>query len=333
MNRAQRRGRRTVQRTAFAAVLGAASTGGVAITLATPVGASSVPSSTTLPPTSSTVFPGVTITSDGWIHYTPNHSQGASNGSSQGAPPSSISDTLGTSLVDPTIEHLVGKVNRTGSCVIRQTNSEVPGQSPVFSEEVAYNPITCQAQYEVGHLPAASTPSAPSHSTSAGTAMSAASSTIHKNAYIKSAFLDPFDITINSLATNLSWYINNPVSCVSFPSANIIPYKFAYDGWSTSGVSQFGPWKSSPTGCSNSVFLGGYDQFRNTDFEDVVVALLGIDGYAACGFTGAAATFTYTDSITGTKTGSFSTASTDTKQGGCTDLVHRDSETGYGSTS
>ncbi len=320
---------------ATVAVMGAAGT--AAGTPPTGAGAAPAPAP---PPVQ---IPGVTITPDGWIHYQPLPDATApslrartalAGGAGGGAP---VDDAVGQTMVDPTSQLVQGTFDPDGDCVLTQSEtlhtSLTGGSPPVFSEETAYNPTTCQAVYLTGSLPAAAGSAvAPATPRMAGVravgARDAASSTIQKNAYVKDAYLDPVDITINSLATNLGWSISNPASCVETPfQPYVSAYEFAWDGWSTPGFTEDGPWKSK--GNCTSVSLGAVDTFTNSDFEALLVALLGPSAIAACGFDVTPAFYSYSEILTGYDDGSVTTTTSDQDSGGCTDLTHRDSESGY----
>ncbi len=168
---------------------------------------------------------------------------------------------------------------------------------------------------------------APASQAATAPAVQAASSTTYKSAYQKDAYLDPFDITITSLAQNMTWGFNSSNQIVS-ASAYVVPYRFSWDGWGGGGPSSSVYKNGNYTAAINLA----YYQSTNTDFENYVLAILGLAGLAACGFDTSPAVFTQNMALTG-ESGGYQVSSADSATGGCSDLVHRDSENGYGSTS
>jgi len=58
------------------------------------------------------------------------------------------------------------------------------------------------------------------------------------SAYQTDAYLDPLDITITSLANNLTWTMTSNNKEVLSQSGNLVSYQFVYDGWSGSSPDQ-----------------------------------------------------------------------------------------------
>ncbi|PYC65344.1 hypothetical protein C7C46_32650 [Streptomyces tateyamensis] len=151
-----------------------------------------------------------------------------------------------------------------------------------------------------------------------------------ETAFEKNSYVDPLDITIVSLAPNISWTANGS-TITSYSNAYAVPYAFQYDGWSSSGVS------FSWNGCVNceNLQLNSSDTWRNTDFEAVIVATMGAAGYAACGFNSDPAVFQLSPFIRAGNNGSFAWGynSPSGAAGGCSNLVHFRENHGFGNGS
>lgn len=275
-------------------------------------------------------------------------------------------------LINPQTVTVSGTVNSSGQCVLPNT-TQVPKTvgDTFFESETAFDPVICQAKYLEGEVSASTaaadlgtnlyptrtaplTPSAVPSTvlstppTSASITSVASSglmaraavgsvrsykgpsfdNTTYESAYQKDAYIDPLDITITSLAQNMTWgytsgYIAGNVS------AYVVPYRFAYDGWSGGGPSS----SVYKNGTATAAINLAYYQSVNTDFEQYLEDVLGPGAIAVCGFTIAPAVFTENMALTGYANHSYSVNSDDTATGGCSDLVHRDSENGWGSTS
>jgi hypothetical protein len=205
-----------------------------------------------------------------------------------------------------------------------------PNSPPRYSEETAFNPTTCEETLVSGTLTsvgqaalASENPEGVAGPTEAPTGGSSSTSTSVRPATLtdyaafdKVSWVDPFDITINSLTDNLNWYGSG--SSISSPSWYGVSYEFPYDNWSNSGISD-----SWSEGANASWFSGSVaETFNNSDFELIIVAIEGIAGYAACGFNGNPAVFYLAPSTTGYPNGSWTTSWSDSASGGCSDLVH-----------
>lgn len=153
-------------------------------------------------------------------------------------------------------------------------------------------------------------------------------------AYGGSRWVDPLFIVITALTIDLTWNHNGR----SVPSASYVikPYKFKYDGWTTSGTPH-----PPFTFKRGSVNVTASETFKNVDFEQLLLYLASLlpfpaslsaetTVYAACGFDASPAVFKHTESITGKADGSYSWSYSDSKKGGCSDLVHHDTYTAYG---
>ncbi|WP_370366408.1 hypothetical protein [Catenulispora sp. GP43] len=266
----------------------------------------------------------MTVGADGWFHYT---------------------KVLANSL------HLQGATTRTingkhaagGGCMFDDGASKATSRSVNgYSEEVAFNPKTCQESVIEGTLTASglATLRAASPATSAGAVTGMGPSPrgtkgevipnlINYSAFEKVSWVDPADITITSLANNLSW--NSDGSSNLWASYNGVPYAFAYDGWSSTGVS--GSWGGCVGAGCTSIEASVTDTWHNTDFEAVLLFIMGPSAYAACGFDDSPADFYLNPYIYGYSNGTYSWGHGQSANGGCSDLVHFRENHGGGSSS
>lgn len=316
--------RRTVQLAAVTAVV-VGSVVPATAAVASPAASPQVPT-----PAGAAAALGVTGTPDGWIHF---------------------SHTLEPYLAHKKTSVIKGTVGADGQCVFASTSAAAPLGSSGYSEETGFNPAACKESVVSGTLTqagqaelaaqAAAAPSATGAQTnaeSASTAGAAPTATHPKSttaapavtaaaagtwaAFEKVSYVDPLDITITSVTDNLTWSGNgigaSSGGVITGGSAYAVPYKFAYDNWSSSGVSF--AWR----GCIGCSYLTSqaYDTFYNTDFELVVVALTGVSGYAACGFDSRPATFYLAPWTEGFPNGYYSWGHSNSVSGGCSDLVH-----------
>ena len=290
----------------------------------------------------------VTMDSDGWIHYNDTEA-----GSLQ--------------LTDPTTVTVTGTADSDG-CTFDETGDVAAGAEGAYVEQLAVNPTTCQEQVVQGTLTSSAQSAldaqsstdigsvdgdAPDQSTDGQDAPALdgngnpilpgpihdvtpntvrPDSAVTTHAYEKTSYIDPVGLTITSLSFNLGWTHNNGV--LSSASYKIVPYKFAYDGWSTSGTPHPGfGWGSG----DRSVGISGHEQFKNNDFEELLLAVSApIPGgpaavFAACGFSVATAVFNHTESIRGNGDGGYTWSYSDKTSGGCSDLVHHKHYTNFGS--
>ncbi|MGW0584225.1 hypothetical protein ACWD25_51920 [Streptomyces sp. NPDC002920] len=272
--------------------------------------------------------------SDGWITYSDDETS-----------------QLG---VTGTVTTIDGTVQSDGTCQFDYDFTGTSG-SPAYQQEVGYNPSTCQERVLTGSITASQeasltspedtndVPETPQSSSSTGDASAAVSplaqpygstgvgaaatpdSTSYSNAHTKTAWIDPLNITITSLTTNLRWPLYGAGGSLT---ARNNAYKFKYDGWSTSGT-------PSPviSAVSGGWGTGGSETFRNNDFEEYVIAVFGLAGYASCGATTATAVFKHNVHVYGYRSGSYKSTWSDSKSGGCSNLVHHRTSYGYGWTS
>lgn len=113
----------------------------------------------------------------------------------------------------------------------------------------------------------------------------------------------------------------------------MMPYEFRYDGWSNSGTPH-PPFNFATT----SVSVQANETFRNTDFEQMMLAVsAGFPGgtaavFAACGFNASPAVFNLRNYIRGNADGSYYWSYSDSRSGGCADLVRHRHWSAYGSS-
>ena len=269
-----------------------------------------------------------TVEPDGWIDFT--HTR-------QSAPP----------LTDSNVVTVSGSIDANGNCQVSNPTANVPLGVNVYESEVAFNPRLCEAKYLEGEISdgTAQTLGAspqPQQAPAAGAAPAQAPvfgqaaprmvlpppcTTCTWSAYQKDAYLDPLDITITSLANNLTWTMTSNNEEVLSQAGNLVGYRFAYDGWSGYGPEQ----NDYKNAAYTQAIQTGYYYSQNTDFEHIMEAIFGPAVIAVCGG-GSPAVFVQDEQING-YWGGFFTGSSDSNTGGCSDLVHRDAESGWGSTS
>jgi hypothetical protein len=245
---------------------------------------------------------GLVFGADGWVTFT--HA------------------TDGISMKHATTLTVQGTKRSGGGCSFHETGATKAGSEGVYSTETAINPSTCAER--VVRVPMARAP---------GASANVAAATTTTTAYTKTSYIDPFQITITSLAANLSWQHSG--SSVPSASYNIYPYEFRYDGWSNTGTPH--PGFSFTSG---AVSIRASETFRNNDFEELMIALatltLGPAGaayvIAACGFSVATAVFNLSEYIKGNSSGGFNWSYNDSTSGGCSDLVSHHHYSGFGTS-
>ncbi|MDQ2838526.1 MAG: hypothetical protein M3Y42_17625 [Actinomycetota bacterium] len=232
-----------------------------------------------------------------------------------------------------------GAADSAGTCSFQETGAVPAGGSPVFTEQLAVDSSQCVEQVLEGtptqgdlaylnSLDTSGGSGAPSKATATSTRLSPAktliaAATTSSTAYEKTAYKDPVNITITSLSANLTWAHNG--SSVPNASYRIVPYEFQYDGWSNSGTPHPGF-----TFTSSSVSIQANESFKNTDFEQLLLAaglltcgpacLAAV--YAACGFSVAPAVFTHREYIKGNASGGYNWSFNDSATGGCSSLIN-----------
>ena len=272
-------------------------------------------------------LPGVVAAPGGWVDYT---------------------QTLASSLTlqNATTTTFGGTRAADGTCTVAGAGSTTAGSSGSYQEEVAFNPQTCQERVLSGSLSrgdlaqlnagtgglsntvqqATSPGTAAAGVQQAATKAQAAAATSYQQAYSKTAWIDPLNITITSLAVNLKWPLYGAGGTLT---ARVNPYDFPYDGWSSGGPSPIG-FQSVSGGWA----VDETDQFTNTDFATLVYAVFGLAGWIACGAPlTATAHFNHNVTVLGYSNGNRGWAWNDSANGACTDLVHHAAWNDYGWTS
>jgi len=266
-----------------------------------------------------TSLPGVVAAPGGWIDYT---------------------HTLASSLtlLNETTTTSTGTRGADGACTISGGGSTTAGSVGTYQEEVAFNPQSCQERVLSGTLTpgdltqlSAATGGTSSTVQQAGSGTTAVTgiqpaATTYQQAYTKTAWIDPLNITITSLADNLQWPLYGAAGTLT---ARVNTYDFPYDGWSSTGPSPIkfqsisGGWSVNET-----------DQFTNTDFATFVYTVFGLAGWLACGAPlTVTAHFNHNVTVSGYSNGNRGWAWNDSVSGACTDLVHHASWDNYGWTS
>jgi len=263
---------------------------------------------------------GVQVTADGWVHYT---------------------SVLGMVGGTGTTSKFKGVRDDSGSCSISGSDAETASISGLkYTEEVAYNPSTCESTVVTGKITAAqlskiatltgdpnaaniaATAPAAASATVSGSNQVAAASTVYSR-YLRTSWIDPINITISSQKAGAQWTSaalqkwavtrSSYKGCIG----SVCLDKTYIVSNSQSAASVTGGWK-----------VAGNVHFRNTSFALWVVAAEGPAGWAACGFpTSNQADFHHTDYVTGLKAGGSNWSWNDTKSGACTNLVHHGSAT------
>jgi hypothetical protein len=226
-----------------------------------------------------------------------------------------------------------GSFNAADNCEISFTQPSIPAGDSAVVDETSYNPTLCEATYAMGLT-------TPSEATSLGAtpiadANPATISPIPLNeynnkVYYKTEYIDPVDITITSLATNLSY---NYSSAGVMGSVGVTGdgYHFAYDGWSGAAAT----FTSGDNG-GTTAYATGYYQQTNTDFATFMDSISG--GLPVCGLT-TTAVFTENQTVgdSASKNGAAPPApsggNSDSATGACSSLVHFGAEIGQGTTS
>jgi hypothetical protein len=257
----------------------------------------------------------VTKTKDGWIHF---HNTAISK----------------VDLIDPLTRTIDGTRDADGTCEVASAGEVLETADAEIEEDIAFNPTTCQRVTVRGKITEASLavldkmaadadPQMADHevavdATQAGpeagadSALGAAAVRYTHSAYVKTAWIDPVDITITSLADNLDWNAARDLRAI------VQAYKFKYDGWS---MTPSRPPIAFHWG-SNWGEAATHEQFRNTDFEKIIIAVFGLAGYVMCGFNSDAAIFTHNLQNYGYTNGARAWRWKDNAHGGCVNLVH-----------
>ena len=286
----------------------------VAVPMSMLTAGTAVAADTTALVTESAVSPGISVKSDGWISYAPQ-----------------VTSTTGTTVT------VAGTRSDDGGCTLTGDASSGPD---TYTEEVGYNPATCQFKLRTTTGVAPATTAGPV-STTADTSLNslttkttvdslattdslAAAAVYTYKRYLKTSWIDPINITISSQTvafqwTNVGWtkwaYARNSFKgCVA---GACLDKTYIVSG-SDSFTALTGGWRKTAN-----------VHFRNTSFAKWVAAVLGLTGWAACGFpTSFQADFYHQDQVSGYKSGAWATHWSDSKSGACTNLVHHGDATG-----
>ncbi|MCF6476777.1 hypothetical protein FAF44_51935 [Nonomuraea sp. MG754425] len=260
---------------------------------------------------------GIKVLPDGWIEY------------------KSMLRSVGAS---GEMSRVAGTREEDGGCTLPGSDETPPDSSrTTFTEEVAYNPATCEFDILVADLTTsqaadlnAMSDADPSDVSSTGdaatsdeTGVVAPAATTYSR-YLKTSWIDPINITISSQKVGLKW--------TSSSWRNWAYKRDSFKGC-IGGVCLDKTYIYSSSD-SFSTLSNGWKKtanvhFRNTSFALWVVAILGPTGWAACGFpTSSRADFYHKDSVTGYKNGGSAWSWSDSKSGACTNLVHHGKQTG-----
>lgn len=269
---------------------------------------------------------GVVAQPDGWLIYT-----------------NTIASTM--TLINPKTTAVVGTQDADGTCHISGSGTAQIGSPGTFSEEVAFNPATCAEKILSGTLSladsaklaalssgnnplsaiSASSPAEASPKVKVIASPAVTTATTYSSAHTKTAWIDPFYITITSLTANLQWPLYGAGGTLT---GRVNPYSFAWDGWSTTG----------PSPISFIVLPGDVgwsmretDGFTNNDFARYMYQILGPAGWSSCGYQFTTTAHFYHDvTVYGYRNGSRGQAWNDTKDGACSNLVHHNDWEDYG---
>jgi hypothetical protein len=272
--------------------------------------------------------PSISVKSDGWVQY---------------------KSELAVSGVPTTTVRVAGTQDAEGGCSLSGAATAVAGDTQAsYIEEVGYNPATCQFDLrtttatptQIASLgsPLETTSTVNSITSSAiapvlitktttdmttDSLVTAAAASIY-NRYLKTRWIDPINITISSQTVALQW-------------TGTAWRKWAYKRDSFKGCvagacldkTYIVSGSDSFTTLTNGWRKQANVHFRNTSFAKWVAAVLGLTGWAACGFpTSFTANFHHQDIVTGYKSGSSAWSWSDSKSGACTNLVHHGTSTG-----
>jgi hypothetical protein len=267
-------------------------------------------------PTATEAAPALpSLGADGWIHYT---------------------NTLVNEieLINPSTTTKAGVRDADGHCAnISEGEAEDDEGTFFFEEDVAFNPTTCEKQTVRGSISTATVEKLNNMSGSeeaasdqvhdranAPDAVQTAAATLPWHAYVKTAWIDPLNITITSLADDIQW--NRYLAM----SSEVNNYKFRFDGWSVTPATPPIIWHTGPGWKATST----NDRFYNVDFERIICALFGPVCAALCDFNFNPAIFTHNIMAKGYTNGSRGWSFSDTAHGGCVNLVHHRAWSGFG---
>lgn len=258
---------------------------------------------------------GISVGPDGWIEYEP---QAGATG-----------ETV----------RIQGTRDEDGDCLFEgEMDEPTDAENTTYSEEIGFNPATCQSDLLETELPgdtegvsvmssfddeelaepdyAVDTESEDNADEGVGIMATSYSR------YVKTSWIDPIFITITSQTVALKW-------------SNSTWSKFGVGRYSYQGCvpTRYGrpcldrTYKVTTsrdiTPLSNGWKANGKVHFRNTTFAKYVFGVLGPTGWAVCGFPrGTQADFYHSNTVTGYKSGAWGYKWNDSKKGACTNLVH-----------
>jgi len=336
----RRRSLRLLSRGAAAVTVGAAGTAAIGGRLASASGPSTPSSTTTTSP--------VTVTPSGWIKY--NDISLPPMVSSSTVTVSGTLDANGNCHIDQTDSNTAGGLNRFEAetaynpklCeatyvegTIDQATASALGISTSAPATLPAGALAAGPASVITSLPSLAPPNT-SLGNSPGSVSSPAalssvaadySGTTYKTASSKDWYTDPVGITITSLAQNLTWSVDDSNGLISSESSYVVPYQFAYDGWTTNALSD----TDYKNGNYTAAIELSYFQSTNTDFEEIMTFLFGPGVILVCGGV-SPAVFTQDMALTGTQDG-YSASNADSATGGCSDLVSWNHSDGWGTRS
>ena len=240
-------------------------------------------------------------------------------------------DATTLTLTDKQTFSVSGKLNASGNCTLAFTEPSIPAGDSAVVSETSYNPTLCEATYAMGvTTPAEAISLGATPSMGANAANLAVPLNEYNNkVYYKTEYIDPFFITITSLAVNLSYNYSSS-GVLGTHSTGGDGYHFAYDGWSGPAATFSGGINGGTT-----VFGSGYYQQTNTDFATYMDLAF---GFPVCGLS-TTAVFTENQTVAdaaglnGNSPPAPSGGNLDTVGGACSSLVHFGSEIGQGTIS
>jgi hypothetical protein len=288
---------------------------------------------------------GVVVGPDGWLTYT---------------------NTLSArvQLTNAASRTVAGRRAPDGSCETSGSMVIRSGSASNFEEEVAFNPSTCAERIVTGTLdpsglamvnaltsgrtasatvtpPGAVRPPSAAHAPAGNPARLSTSAKVSTQskarlaatsfdyAYTKTAWIDPFYITITSLTSNIQYPLWGSGQWVYYWP---VPYEFPLDGWSSSGVTDtFSYLYPADTYGWQAEAV---DHFTNTDFATFIYSTMGLSGWLACGarFT-VTAHFNHDVIVQGFANGNRGAGWNDSVNGACANLVHHAAWSGWGTSS
>jgi hypothetical protein len=265
----------------------------------------------------------VTFSPNGWIHYEP-----------------TIGDT--PAQAEQTIR-IQGSPSGNGGCAFGDTSAmPVEGQE-ILREEIAYNPELCEAvlleKIIAKPRPPGDKSGSGPHPVTMSTGGPETSEVEYKTGHNMQMWVDPVGITITGLSMDLSWPL---YGAKGRWGAVPYSYKFGLDGWKTGplekrfeNVSREREYPNermwgtahagAPAGGKRAV---AYQRFENIDFYKALkAAKLGLTCRSVpMGWT----TFTHEVHVVGYRNGRMSTWQHSTKDGPCSELVHKREKVDWG---